>query len=160
MKIFWYIIDGYSVLHRTSSEGFGSREDLANGRRALVDQIAGVLPSRELRVTMVFDGQCSSEERAEFGSRLELVFTGGHQTADAYIERLAGRLAHPENTVVVSSDRAVVETVAAARCQVMTARAFLEQLGDTQQKYRRQMKRSSARPPKRPKLGDYFPEGW
>jgi len=130
---------------------------MARLRVQLVERVASLIPESNVRVTMVFDGQSASEETAEHGSRVDVVFTGAGQTADAYIERLAGHLREPREAIVVSSDRAVVEGGSASGCQVMTARGFLELLGREGQAQKRSQARQKARSPRGPRLGDFFP---
>ena len=74
MNAAWYIIDGYSVLHRAHAGGFADRAAMARARKELVDRIAVALPGGDVRITLVFDGQSASEEMADFRSPIELIF--------------------------------------------------------------------------------------
>jgi predicted RNA-binding protein with PIN domain len=157
VKASWYIIDAYSLLYRANPGGFDGPVAIARARKKLVEQIASTVPSRNVRVSLVFDGQRASEDVSDFGGTIELIYTGRNQSADGYIEQWAASLREPGKAVVVSSDRAVVETVAAAGCQITTCRTFLEMMERVSKRSRR-AQGTFQRKIKGPRLGDFFPD--
>lgn len=158
MKFAWILIDGYSLLYRWRSET-PEVEDLPfpRQREALVRLVCETATALAYRVTVVFDGR---GPRAEIESNLhaiEVVFAPAHQTADAYIERLAASQPDAARMLVVTSDRAERETTEAAGASSMSCGVFLEHC----EAIRRHVARQTALGPRRGRgfdLGSAFPD--
>src|ERR1700691_2897564 len=103
------IVDGMNVI---GSRPDGWWRDRAAARRRLVEGLAP-LADRGMEITVVFDGRETAGESDEAAARgVAVAFApGGPNAADDAIVALLRALALPAETVVVTSDRALVERV-------------------------------------------------
>jgi predicted RNA-binding protein with PIN domain len=124
------IVDGYNLIHawpalRSALDQHGLEES----RRRLLRELAEYRAAAGLEITVVFDaprgaGRAATEETVD-GVRVR--FTGGHDSADHVIERLAylATRAGPANDVVVAtSDRLQRDMVRAMGVTTMDARTL------------------------------------
>ena len=124
-----YIVDGYNVLH-AFFPGMVAGE-LDDRRRWLADQLAGFAALRGAQVTLVFDAHSQPRSTCErlAGTRVEICFAGGSQSADEMIaRRIAGEPADAA-IVVVSADYEVQRTAARAGVRRMTPRELGAEIG-------------------------------
>ena len=103
----FYLFDGFNLLH---ASGF---ED----PRELTDKLASFVAERGARGVLVFDG---SGEDLRYGP-LEVRFA---EHADTLLERLAAEHRALERVVLVSSDRAVLETAGREVAQLSSQTFF------------------------------------
>ena len=96
---------------------------LQGGRAALVALLAGVARKVGDDFVVVFDG-ARREGGTPGGGRLEVVFSRPPETADDVLRRLA--TVHREGSVVVTSDRAVLDSVRRSGAVGVTTEAFLD----------------------------------
>jgi rRNA-processing protein FCF1 len=81
-------------------------------------------------VTVVFDGRSTTDETdraSDIGVRVAFA-PGGPNAADDAIVEMVGSLDDPEDTVVVTSDRGLVDRVRRLGVKVESARTFLSRL--------------------------------
>ncbi len=124
-----YIVDGYNVLHALFPGML--REQLEDRRRWLADQLAGFAALRGAQVTLVFDAHSQPRSTCErlAGTRVEVCFAGGSQSADEVIaRRIAGEPADAA-IVVVSADYEVQRTATRAGVRRMTPRELGAEIG-------------------------------
>ena len=129
-----YIVDGYNVLHALFP---GLRHDeLEDRRRWLADQLAGFAALRGADVTLVFDAHSQPRSVCEPlpGTRVEVCFAGGSQTADEVIARRIAEQPADAAIVVVSADYEVQRTATRAGVRRMTPRELGAEIGDTHKK--------------------------
>jgi len=122
------IVDGMNVI---GSEPDGWWRDRGRARRRLVADLAR-LADGGTGVTVVFDGRATAGEEEEAdGAPVHVAFApGGPNAADDAIVDMVRRLPHPEDTTVVTSDRALVERVRRWGAKVESARSFRRRLGN------------------------------
>jgi predicted RNA-binding protein with PIN domain len=123
------IVDGMNVI---GSEPDGWWRDRGGARRRLVENLAR-LADRGTEVTVVFDGRPTADEEDEADAApVHVTFApGGPNAADDAIVDMVSRLLRPEDTTVVTSDRALVERVRRWGATVESARSFRRRLGDS-----------------------------
>ena len=124
-----YIVDGYNVLHALFP-GM-RREQLDDRRRWRADQLAGCAALRGADVSLVFDAHSQPRSTCErlAGTRVEICFAGGSQSADEVIaRRIAGEPADAA-IVVVSADYEVQRTATRAGVRRMTPRELGAEMG-------------------------------
>ena len=129
-----YIVDGYNVLHALFP---GLRHDeLEDRRRWLADQMAGFAALRGADVTLVFDAHSQPRSVCEplAGTRVEICFAGGSQTADEVIARRIAEQPADAAIVVVSADYEVQRTATRAGVRRMTPRELGAEIGLTHEK--------------------------
>jgi predicted RNA-binding protein with PIN domain len=110
-----YLFDGYNLLHA------GPYED----RRELADALASFVAAKGARGVIVFDG---AGEDTELGP-LSVRFV---PHADTLLERLAAEHREQERVLLVSSDRAVIETAGRQVAQLSSQTFFGDFVPPTQ----------------------------
>jgi predicted RNA-binding protein with PIN domain len=123
------IVDGMNVI---GSEPDGWWRDRGGARRRLVEDLAR-LSGPGTEVTVVFDGRPTAGEEDEADAvPVHVSFApGGPNAADDAIVDMVSRRPRPEDTTVVTSDRALGERVRRWGATVESARSFRRRLGDS-----------------------------
>lgn len=103
----YLILDGYNVINSWPTLKALMDENLQIARDRLIDTMIEYGAYREIQVIIVFDahlvkGNVESEERRQ---NVKVVFTRELETADSYIEKLAGQLSKTRKVAVVTNDR-------------------------------------------------------
>jgi len=129
-----YIVDGYNVLHALFP-GL-QHDELEDRRRWLADQLAGFAALRGADVTLVFDAHSQPRSVCEplAGTRVEICFAGGSQSADEVIARRIAEQPADVAIVVVSADYEVQRTATRAGVRRMTPRELGAEIGVTHKK--------------------------
>lgn len=125
-----YIIDGYNVLHAHPVHGPALRTDIDTARAHLVADLAGFAEGGP-RTVVVFDagGNPSSDGSPHHLGALTVIFSAAGISADTVIEGLAHRFRERgEQAVVVTSDAATRNTVAAGTVSVVSSERFVADL--------------------------------
>ena len=105
-----YYIDGYNVIHRSTSLRPLLAQSFETAREALIENVSRFCIATGQQVTIVFDGR---GRRAEQGTplaqtpKLSVVYAPGHLSADAWIERTVYQAADRRSVVVVSGDHGI-----------------------------------------------------
>jgi uncharacterized protein len=124
------IVDGYNTVHAWPSlRTVLTSHGLEEARRRLVAALAEFAATNRVEVTVVFDaprvtGRAPTEEVVD---GVQVRFTGGHDTADHVIERLAylaTRSGPATDVVVATSDRLQRDMVRAMGVTTMDARTL------------------------------------
>lgn len=118
-----WLIDGYNVIRRDPELRDRETQGLEAGRAALVALVARIAARVSDNFTIVFDGARRSGGAPGTG-RVQVVFSRPPATADDELRRLAATLR--EGAVVVSSDRAVRDSVRRAHAVAVTAEQFID----------------------------------
>lgn len=125
-----YYIDGYNVLHMSTALRPLVEQDFEAAREALIDKVALFCTATRNRATVVFDGRGKHHGESVAHGRgvpgLEVVYTPGRLTADAYIERLAYQAKLRREITVVSSDAGIRALCRGLGALVMDADNFLK----------------------------------
>jgi len=118
-----WLVDGYNVIRRDAELRDRETGRLEAGRTALLHLLAGV--ARDVRddFVVVFDG-AHRQGGTPPPARVQAVFSRPPETADDVLRRLAAT--HREGAVVVTSDRAVLDSARRAGAVGVTAEAFLD----------------------------------
>jgi predicted RNA-binding protein with PIN domain len=119
------IVDGMNVI---GSRPDGWWRDRGAARRRLVADLSRLGDDTE--ITVVFDGRPATgeeDEAATAGVQVRFAPGGPNAADDAIVEMVSG-LARPADTVVVTSDRALVERVRQLGTMVESAQAFRSRL--------------------------------
>ncbi len=125
-----YIIDGYNVLHAHPVYGPALQADLDTARARLVADLAGFAEGGP-RTVVVFDagGNRASDGSPHHLGALTVIFSAAGTSADTAIEGLAHRFRERgEPAVVVTSDAATRDTVAAGTVAVVSSEHFVADL--------------------------------
>lgn len=101
-----FIIDGYNLL-RCSELSLPNHLDLEGERDHLIKLLQSYASHNGKSITVVFDGASSHSERKAPTPNVRIIFSQAKKEADDVIRELIRSERHPEEVVVVSSDRAI-----------------------------------------------------
>jgi len=118
-----WLIDGYNVIRRDPELVAGEAAGLEAGRAALLALLARVARDSRETFTVVFDGARRTGGTPSPG-RVAVMFSRPPDTADDVLRRLAASLR--DGAVVVTSDRAVLDSARRVGAVAVTAEAFLD----------------------------------
>ena len=117
-----WLIDGYNVIRRDAELRDRETTGLEAGRTALLALVARVARETSDDFVVVFDG-ARRVGTAPAGGRVQVMFSRPPETADDVLRRLAAT--HREGGVVVTSDRAVLDSARRAGAVGVGGEAFL-----------------------------------
>jgi uncharacterized protein len=118
------IIDGYNLIRQSDVLRLHERQSLEAGRKALVHLLAGYRKTRGHRITVVFDGWLSGppQEERDREAGIEIIYSRRGEKADEVIKRLARQ--HADETIIVTSDRPVMEAAIRSGATAIPSREF------------------------------------
>jgi len=134
-----YFVDGYNVIHHSTRLRPLAAENFELAREALIEHVGRFCVATGHTVKIVFDGR---GRRAENGppvrgvKGLEVVYSPGHQSADALIERTVYHTPNRRNVIVVSGDRGIRDLCRGLSALVMDPDTFLDTIGETESETR------------------------
>ena len=102
----YIIVDGYNIIFAWEKLAEQARADLDAARRQLCDILSSYAGYTKCRLVVVFDGykqKGNPGEKSQFHN-IQVVYTKEGETADAYIESLAGQIGNNYAVRVASSD--------------------------------------------------------
>ena len=123
-----YYIDGYNVIHHSASLRPLLKYSFENARDALIDQAARFAIATGLQVKVVFDGRGRKAESSApvlTAPGVEVLYSPGHLTADALIERIVYNSPDRKSVIVVSADRGIRSLCHTLNALVMDPDNFL-----------------------------------
>jgi predicted RNA-binding protein with PIN domain len=118
------IIDGYNLIRQSPDLLAQESQDLRWGREALLEKLAGYRRLKKHAITVVFDGWEAGEG---LGNRdrvqgMLVIYSRRGEKADEVIKRMANR--EREGSLIISSDREIMEYAERAGAAVMSAEEF------------------------------------
>ncbi|HNR34444.1 MAG TPA: NYN domain-containing protein [Candidatus Hydrogenedentes bacterium] len=137
-----YFVDGYNVIHHSTRLRPLAIESFEQARDALIEHVGRFCVATGQTVKIIFDGR---GRRAEPASPLkgikglEVLYSPGHQSADALIERTVYQTPNRRNVIVVSSDRGIRDLCRGLGAMVMDADIFLDTIGESESETRAAM---------------------
>ncbi len=133
----YLFIDGYNVINQWQYYRDLS-ENIENARNKLIELLVEYQAYKGVRVVLVFDAHLvkGSQEKKEFVSGVEVVYTKENETADSYIEKQLDRIGRYERVQVATSDGAIQQIVLARGGTRVTARELIMELEDTKKDIR------------------------
>jgi len=122
------IIDGYNLIRQSDVLRSHERRGLEAGRKALLHMLAGYRRVMGHRITVVFDGWLGGppQEEHDREAGIDIIYSRRGEKADEVIKRLARR--HADETIVVTSDRPVMDAAARAGVTAVASREFEERV--------------------------------
>jgi len=120
----WLIIDGYNLLHQISAGSMHG--DIARLRKDLLLKLEPLKDIFARRITVVFDGQLEeTQDKPKESEVIEVIYAPPDRSADSVIESLVWQAAHPENILVVTSDRLERNAVSASGADTVASSIFI-----------------------------------
>ena len=142
MALVRILVDGYSLLHNWPELAAGRPRHSAAARDELIGQLTRYQDTSGTPVTVVFDG--SGPKRGagkdEFVRHVEVLYSGGGQTADDLIERAAYRFKSFGDVLVVTDDYAVRDTVISGGGLASSCDNFLMMIGAALEEQKQEIK--------------------
>ena len=154
MALVRILVDGYSLLHNWPELAEGAPRHSERARDALTDMLQQYQDATGTPVTVFFDGKgARGKHKKPAAQAVEVLFSGGGQTADDLIERAAHRFQDYGEVLVVTDDFAERDTVFASGASVASCGNFismidqaLAQLQDSLNRHNRAARNSFRRP--------------
>jgi uncharacterized protein len=120
-----YVIDGYNMFFRLKYDD----DDLQHQRDIMLEDLYKKVAVTGLDVSIVFDAAFHLGERSRsYLDELEILFTGEGETADDYILDALQSTFHPEQTIVVTSDRILARRARSYLAHTETVEEFISKL--------------------------------
>jgi len=126
----YIIVDGYNIIFAWDDLAAQARADLEAARRRLCDILSSFAGFTKCRMVVVFDGwkqKGNPGEKTQFHN-IQVVYTKEGETADAYIEALAGEIGNNYAVRVASSDGLVQLSSFRSGVLRMSARELKEEV--------------------------------
>ena len=126
----YIIVDGYNIIFAWEDLAAQARGDLEAARRQLCDILSSFAGFTKCRLVVVFDGwkqKGNPGEKSQFHN-IQVVYTKEGETADAYIEALAGEIGNNYAVRVASSDSLVQLSSFRSGVLRMSARELKEEV--------------------------------
>lgn len=134
MKAHILIVDGYNIIGSWDELKTLKESDLGSSRAQLAAVMSAYYPWCWERIIIVFDGRHFSWEHLD---GIEVVFTGGRETADTMIERLAAGLSSYYRVEVATSDFAEHRAASNLGASVLSAAALHDRMAEERLSYQR-----------------------
>jgi predicted RNA-binding protein with PIN domain len=132
------IIDGYNVIYTDDRLRRVAIKDIERAREHFVRQVKSYLASRQLRVTIVFDGRGGlTDAESVIPGKLQVLYSPTGQTADEVIVGMVTRSGNPRQFIVVTSDQADIGSrLRPLGSRIIRSKRFLERMAATQREER------------------------
>ena len=133
MALVRILVDGYSLLHNWPELAPGRARHSAAARDELIAELTRYQDASGTPVTIFFDGSGKARQpgKDEFARTVEVLYSGGGQTADDLIERAAFRFKDFGEVLVVTNDFAERDTVVSMGGLATSCDNFLRTMGST-----------------------------
>ena len=123
-----YYIDGYNVIHHSTLLRPLAQQDFEAARDALIEKVARFCVATGNHAKIVFDGRgraAAPLTPLPGAPDLEVLYSPGHQSADALIERVVYAATNRRAIIVVSADRGIRDLCRNLNALVMEPDNFL-----------------------------------
>lgn len=129
-----YYIDGYNVIHHSTLLRPLAMETFELAREALVEKVSRFCTATGSDAKIVFDGRGRSKNSAVLKNMpgVEIIYSPGHITADALIERVVYNAPDRRALIVVSADRGIRNICGNLNALVMQPDNFLNAVHESE----------------------------
>lgn len=144
MPLVRILVDGFSLLHRWPELAPGKPRHSAAARQELTHWLRQYGDAIGTPITVVFDGAGPAPNvamDAPSTPEMEIIYSMAGQTADEIIERVASRLVHYGEVLVVSDDFAEKDTVMAVGARTSSCRHFIADIQFALGEFEKQLER-------------------
>ncbi len=128
-----YLIDAYNVMYQCPQLKPLAARDFEAARDALVERVSRYCGTTGEPAKIIFDGQGRNPEKHRpyrGAPGLEVVYSPGHLTADAIIEREVYAAPHRREIIVVTGDRGIRDLCRGLGSLVMAPEHFLSMVDE------------------------------
>ena len=124
-----WLIDGYNLLHAITA--VCKQKQVKMDREILLAQLSSFAANKNVRLTVVLDGQGNQSELGSLNTSLFEVAYSQKVSADTYIERVLFERRALVKLVVVTNDRAISNIARGGGASVFGCDDFMMQLKDS-----------------------------
>lgn len=117
------IIDAYNVLKLRANRDISEKE-----RSHFIYQLNKYADCKKHEIVCVFDAGGLGFLHAEQHAKVKVVYTGVHKTADEYICETIEQVSHPDNVVIITTDRAICSCATHANIITVDSSVFIHYL--------------------------------
>ena len=129
-----YIIDGYNFIHLISHYKRQLEVDLESARRQLIHDLTIYRASRQLQITLVFDGiPAAHYQEPERG--IQIIFSADPQKADAIIKQLISKEKRKACVTVVTNDNEIINFAKQSGSHCLSCQDFYQRLNAKSEDY-------------------------
>jgi len=119
------IIDGYNYILRTEKINFRNEHALWDARERFIRQIIAWRGMKNIRVSIVFDGQdLKGITKIRRPAGISVRFSKAPQKADPLILEMLAKVKNPYETTLITSDRGLEHLAKNYRCKTSSVEAF------------------------------------
>ncbi|WKV07939.1 NYN domain-containing protein [Thermoanaerobacterium sp. CMT5567-10] len=128
----YMVIDGYNIINNWQDLKLEAKSSLEDARQKLIDILLNFRGYTGFNIILVFDAMYvkGNQQKHEYYSGLEVVYTKEGESADSYIEGIIKDIIKKDKVVVVTSDWVLQQVVLAQGAIRMSARELYEELND------------------------------
>ncbi len=125
-----YLIDGYNLIHSIPQFRNWLESGLEPARNQLIHFLQGYLSSRQVNITVVFDGEeVGFIEQPPTSNRwLKIIFSKSPEKADPIIKRLIQRTKNKKSLILVSADHELINFSNQNSVQVLSPEEFYDRV--------------------------------
>jgi predicted RNA-binding protein with PIN domain len=129
-----YYIDGYNVIHHSTLLRPIAMENFERAREALVEKVSRFCAATGSEAKIVFDGRGRSKDSAVPKNMpgIEIIYSPGHITADALIERVVYNAPDRRALIIVSADRGIRNICGNLNALIMQPDNFLNAVHESE----------------------------
>jgi len=122
-----YYIDGYNVIHHSSVLRPLAAQSFELARETLIEKVSRYCVASGSQAKIVFDGRGRGKDTSvsPTAQGVEIIYSPGHVTADALIERVVYNATDRRSIIVVSADRGIRNLCGNLNALVMQPDNFL-----------------------------------
>jgi predicted RNA-binding protein with PIN domain len=149
------VIDGYNLIHSVPELRRELEISLEKGREALMKKLQSYLASRQVRITVVFDGSepPPGVDPSFYGASLSVRFSRNPFKADPLIKEIIRSSDSKRSVTLVSKDADIVQYARSRKVNVLEPEAFYNRL---EKEYRTSDNESDTRDMSDDELADWL----
>ena len=144
------IVDGYNIIGASQSLHVLKEDDLEKARDWLIDKLADYQGFTGIKVYLIFDAHRVTGIGKKYKTKkIDVIYTKENETADEYIEKLAGDLRRVQRRIyVATSDHTEQWVVFGQGALRKSARELIIELNNIEKKINSTLKESYQEKPK------------
>ncbi len=138
-----YFIDGYNLLFRFPYD----EDNLQNQRNAIIQDLNQKISMVKINVSIVFDAGFYTGDRTKMHyNYVEILFTAKGETADEYILDEIKNHSHPQQQIVITSDKTLAKLVRSYSARTESVEEFMLWLNQAYKNKMRRLKKTTQIP--------------
>jgi hypothetical protein len=125
-----YLVDGYNLIHYIPRFRNYLDSSLEHARNYLIHFLRSYLSSRQVRITIVFDGdEVGYIEQPPASNRwLKIIFSKSPEKADPIIKRIIQKTTNKKSLILVSADHELINYGSQSGVQVLSPEEFYDRI--------------------------------